>query len=60
MSTEEENKATFRRYIEEVWNETNLELADEIFDHYLSHQPDGQILERGPADVPACATRRTR
>src|SRR5215212_5889502 len=51
VSTEEENKATFRRYIEEVWNETNLELADEIFDRYLSHQPDGQILERGPEDV---------
>ena len=51
MSTEEENKATFRRYIEEVWNKTNLELADEIFDRYLSHQPDGQILERGPEDV---------
>src|SRR5215204_6329121 len=51
VSTEEENKATFRRYIEEVWNETNLELADEIFDCYLSHQPDGQILERGPEDV---------
>src|ERR687898_1012079 len=51
VSTEEENKATFRRYIEEVWNKTNLELADEIFDRYLSHQPDGQILERGPEDV---------
>src|SRR5918994_3205973 len=51
VSTEEENKAIFRRYIEEVWNKTNLELADEIFDRYLSHQPDGQILERGPEDV---------
>ncbi|HEX5912008.1 MAG TPA: ester cyclase, partial [Rubrobacter sp.] len=51
MSTEEENKATFRRYIEEVWNQGRLELADEIFDRYLSHQPDGQILERGPEDV---------
>src|SRR5215207_9383222 len=51
VSTEEENKATFRRYIEEVWNRTNLEVVDEIFDRYLSHQPDGQILERGPQDV---------
>ena len=45
MSTEAENKATFRRYIEEVWNRTNLELVDEIFDRYLSHQPDGPTLE---------------
>ena len=51
MSTEEENKATFRRYIEEVWNRTNLEVVDEIFDRYLSHQPDGPTLERGPEDV---------
>jgi serine phosphatase RsbU (regulator of sigma subunit) len=49
--TEEENKATFRRYIEEVWNETNLDLVDEIFDRYISHQPDGSTLERGPEDV---------
>jgi predicted ester cyclase len=51
VSTEEENKAIFRRYIEEVWNQTNLELVDEIFDRYVSHQPDGQTLERGPEDV---------
>jgi serine phosphatase RsbU (regulator of sigma subunit) len=51
VSTEEENKAIFRRYIEEVWNQTNLEVADEIFDRYLSHQPDGPALERGPEDV---------
>ena len=51
MPTEEENKAIFRRYIEEVWNRTNLELVDEIFDRYLSHQPDGSTLERGPEDV---------
>jgi serine phosphatase RsbU (regulator of sigma subunit) len=51
VSTEEENKAIFRRYIEEVWNKTNLELADEIFDRYLSHQADGLTLQRGPEDV---------
>jgi serine phosphatase RsbU (regulator of sigma subunit) len=51
VSTEEENKAIFRRYIEEVWNQTNLELVDEIFDRYISHQPDGPTLERGPEDV---------
>src|SRR5215211_806477 len=47
----EENRAIFRRYIEEVWNQTNLEVVDEIFDRYISHQPDGSILERGPEDV---------
>jgi serine phosphatase RsbU (regulator of sigma subunit) len=51
VSTEEENKAIFRRYIEEVWNQTNLELVDEIFDRYISHQPDGSVFERGPEDV---------
>jgi serine phosphatase RsbU (regulator of sigma subunit) len=51
VATEEENKASFRRYIEEVWNRTNLELVDEIFDRYISHQPDGPTLQRGPEDV---------
>jgi steroid delta-isomerase-like uncharacterized protein len=47
----EENKDIFRRYVEEVGNEGKLELADEIFDRYLAHQPDGSALERGPEDV---------
>jgi steroid delta-isomerase-like uncharacterized protein len=47
----EENKAVFRRYVEEVGNEGKLELADEIFDPYLAHQADGTTLERGPEDV---------
>ena len=47
----EENKATFRRYAEEVTNRGNLEFADEIFNRYVSHQPDGSTLERGPEDV---------
>jgi steroid delta-isomerase-like uncharacterized protein len=47
----EENKAIFRRYVEEVGNEGKLELADEIFDGYLAHQSDGAVLERGPDDV---------
>jgi predicted ester cyclase len=51
VSTEEKNKAIFRRYVEEVTNERNLELADEIFDRYLAHQPNGSVLERGPEDV---------
>ncbi len=51
MPTEEENEAIFRRYIEEVFNRGNLQVADEIFDRYVSHQPDGSTLERGPEDV---------
>jgi steroid delta-isomerase-like uncharacterized protein len=51
VPTEEENKAIFRRYAEEVWNRTNLEVVDEIFDRYISHQPDGLTLQRGPEDV---------
>ena len=51
MPTEEQNKASFRRYLEEAWNQSNLEVVDEIFDRYISHQPDGSVLERGPEDV---------
>jgi predicted ester cyclase len=51
VPTEEENKASFRRYLEEAWNQSNLEVVDEIFDRYVSHQPDGSTLERGPEDV---------
>ena len=48
---EEVNKAIFRRYVEEVTNRGNLELADEIFGRYHAHQPGGLVLERGPEDV---------
>jgi len=51
LPTEEQNKASFRRYLEEAWNQSNLEVVDEIFDRYISHQPDGSVLERGPEDV---------
>jgi serine phosphatase RsbU (regulator of sigma subunit) len=51
VPTEEENKAIVRRYVEEISNEGNLDLVDEIFDRYVSHQPDGSTLERGPEDV---------
>jgi serine phosphatase RsbU (regulator of sigma subunit) len=47
----EQNKAIFRRYVEEVPNQGNLEVADEIFGRYISHQSDGSTLERGPEDV---------
>ena len=51
MPTEEQNKAIFRRYLEEAWNQSNLEVIDEIFDRYISHQPNGTVHERGPEDV---------
>jgi steroid delta-isomerase-like uncharacterized protein len=51
MSAQEENKAIFRRYVDEVSNEGNLDLADEIFDRYIAHQSDGSTQERGPEDV---------
>ncbi len=51
MATADENKATFRRYVEEVGNKGNLDLVDEIFDRYVSHQSDGHTEERGPEDV---------
>jgi steroid delta-isomerase-like uncharacterized protein len=47
----EENKAIFRRYVEKVTNQGNLEVADEIFGRYLAHQSDGSTLKRGPEDV---------
>ena len=48
----ENNKDTFRRYVDEVWKDQNLDIADEIFaEKYLSHQSDGTVLERGPGDV---------
>src|SRR5919107_1028986 len=51
VSTAEENKAIFRRYAEEVGNQNNFEIVDQIFDRYISHQPDGSTLVRGPEDV---------
>jgi len=51
VSTEEENKAIFRRYVEEVPNQGDLDVADEIFGRYRAHQADGSTLERGPEDV---------
>ncbi len=47
----EENKAIFRRYVEEIGNEGDLDLVDELFSDYAAYQPDGSVLERGPEDV---------
>jgi serine phosphatase RsbU (regulator of sigma subunit) len=51
VSAAEENKAIFRRYAEEVGNQHSFEIVDEIFERYISHQPDGSTLVRGPEDV---------
>ena len=32
MSLQEKNKALMRRFIEEVWNRGELDVADELFD----------------------------
>jgi len=48
VATEEENKATFRRYIEEVWNRTNLELVDEIFDPTYPTSPTDRPSSAAP------------
>jgi serine phosphatase RsbU (regulator of sigma subunit) len=50
-SQEEKNKAIFNRYAEEVGNQQNFEIVDEIFERYISHQPDGSTLVRDPQDV---------
>src|SRR5215210_3971454 len=48
----EKNKETFRRYVERVWQEEDLNFVDEVFaENYLAHQSDGSVLERGPEDV---------
>ena len=48
----QENKATFRRYVEEGWANGNVVVADEVFaDRYIAHQPDGSEEERTPEDV---------
>lgn len=48
MSTEE-NKALFRRYIEEAGSKGNLDLVDEVFaSRFIDHQIDGSTKERNP------------
>ena len=52
--TVNENKAIFRRVIEEVWNQKKLDAADELFtaDHM---SPSAPGLPAGPAGVKAIA-----
>jgi predicted ester cyclase len=46
----DENKALMRRFIEEVWNKGNLQVADEIF-HPAATSPSAPQLPPGPAGV---------
>lgn len=55
MTTPEENKAMFRRFIDEVWNNGNLAVADELFapDAFTPSAPQ---LPPGPEGVKVIAT----
>ena len=44
------NKATVRRFIDEVWNKGNLAVADEVF-HPEATSPSAPTLPKGPAAV---------
>jgi steroid delta-isomerase-like uncharacterized protein len=47
----EENKALIRRFVEEAFNEGNLDVADEVYaSGFVSHEPAGPV-ERGPEYV---------
>lgn len=51
----EENKAIFRRFIEEVWNKGNLAVADELFAPN-AFSPSAPNLPPGPEGVKIIAT----
>ncbi len=54
-STREANKALMRRFIEEVWNKGNLEVADELF-HPDHTSPSAPGLPAGPEGTKMIAT----
>lgn len=48
----EQNKATARRWSEELWGRGNLAVADEIIArHYVRHDPGDPFPAHGPDDV---------
>jgi len=53
-STREANKALMRRFIEEVWNKGNLDVADEVF-HPEATSPSAPALPPGGAGVKVIA-----
>ena len=55
--TTELNKATARRWSEELWSRGRLEVADEIVAaDYVRHDPGDPFPARGPADVKRIVT----
>jgi steroid delta-isomerase-like uncharacterized protein len=57
MSTIDQNKATARRWSEDLWGRGNLAVADEIVAaDYLRHDPGDPFPARGPADVKRIVT----
>ncbi len=48
----EENKAVVRRFLEEIFNEGNLDVADELFaPDYVLHDPAAPEEVRGPEGI---------
>jgi len=57
MSAIEQNKATARRWSEELWGRGNVAVADEIVAaDYVRHDPGDPFPARGPADVKRIVT----
>jgi steroid delta-isomerase-like uncharacterized protein len=55
--TIEQNKATARRWSEELWGRGNLAVADEIIaPDYVRHDPGDPFPARGPEDVKRIVT----
>jgi steroid delta-isomerase-like uncharacterized protein len=55
--TIEQNKATVRRWAEELWGRGNLAVADEIIaPDYIRHDPGDPFPARGPDDVKRIVT----
>jgi steroid delta-isomerase-like uncharacterized protein len=55
--TIEQNKATARRWSEELWSRGNLAVADEIIaPDYVRHDPGDPFPARGPEDVKRIVT----
>jgi steroid delta-isomerase-like uncharacterized protein len=52
ITTSEQNKATARRWSEELWGKGKLEVANEIISSdYVRHDPGDPFPARGPEDV---------
>ena len=56
-STEEENKAHYRRTLEEVFNQGNFALVDDLVAHdFLNHEVPPGMNNRGPESTRQVAT----